>query len=477
VDLAGRRVLVVGLGRSGQAAARFCARRGARVTGNDARASLPPGVAEALGAAGVALALGGHEAARFTAADLIVLSPGVPPIPALSAADRAGVPVWSEIELASRYLAAPVAAITGTNGKSTTTELLGASCRHAGLRVFVGGNLGEPLVEAAEREAAERRPLDVAVAEVSSFQLERIKAFRARVGSIINVTEDHLDRYPSMDAYVAAKARLFENMGPDDHLVLNADDPRVARLARGVKPGVRLTWVSPEGRPAPDGRPAEGRPEPGSAVEVGRPGRGALAFSPEPGVDERYPLARIRLPGRHNLENMLVAVAMGRRLGLAPEAIQQALEGFASLAHRIERIAQVQGIGFYDDSKGTNVGAVVRALESFATPVVLIAGGKDKGGDYRPLAPLVERRVRRLVLIGEAAPRIAAALGRLAETVYAGSLEEAVEAAFAAARPGDSVLLSPACSSFDMFRDYLHRSEVFAAAVHALAARAGGGRS
>ncbi len=455
MELAGRQVLVVGLGRSGQAAARLLARRGAVVTGNDARPALVREVEATLAQAGVTLALGGHDPARFTRTDLIVLSPGVPPMPALEAADRAGVPVWSEIELAARFLAAPIAAVTGTNGKSTTTELLGAACREAGLRVFVGGNLGEPLTEAVGLETALGRPLDVAVAEVSSFQLERTHAFRPRVASIINVTEDHLDRYRSMDEYVAAKARIFESMGEGDHLVLNADDRRVAALAPQVNPAVRITRVSAEGR---DG--AEGRAE-----------AGALVFTPEEGSRERYALARIRLAGRHNLENMLVAIAMGRRLGLPQPAIQRALEGFASLPHRVERIAEVAGVGFYDDSKGTNVGAVVRALESFATPVVLIAGGKDKGGDYAPLAPLVRTRVRRLVLIGEAAPRIRATLGGLTETVDAPSLPAAVELAFAGARPGDGVLLSPACSSFDMFRDYLHRSEVFAEAVRALAAR------
>jgi UDP-N-acetylmuramoylalanine--D-glutamate ligase len=458
VELVGRRVLVVGLGRSGQAAARFLARRGAVVTGNDARATLAPGVEAALAQAEVTLALGGHDPARFAAADLVVLSPGVPPMPALEAADRAGVPVWSEIELAARFLAAPIAAITGTNGKSTTTELLGAACREARLRAFVGGNLGEPLVEAVGSEPALGGPLDVAVAEVSSFQLERIVTFRPRVASIINITEDHLDRYRSMDEYVAAKARIFENMGEGDHLVLNADDPRVAALARRVNPATRVTWISAEGR---DG--AEGRAEPG-----------ALVLTPEEGPRERYALVRIRLAGRHNVENMLVAIVMGRRLGLPQPAIQRALEGFASLPHRVERIAEVAGVGFYDDSKGTNVGAVVRALESFATPVVLIAGGKDKGGDYASLAPLVRTRVRRLVLIGEASPRLRAALGGLTDTVDAPSLAAAVEIAFAGARPGDSVLLSPACSSFDTFRDYLHRSEVFAEAVRALAARHAG---
>ncbi len=467
MDLAGRRVLVVGLGKSGQAAARFLARRGAAVTGNDARTALPDEVAASLRAAGVSLDLGGHDAARFAAADLIVLSPGVPKVPALEAADRAGVPVVSEVELASRFLRGPIAAITGTNGKSTTTELLGAMCRAAGWRVFVGGNLGTPLVEAAEAEARDGGPLEAVVAEVSSFQLERTSTFRPRVASIINVTEDHLDRYRSMDEYVAAKARIFARMGSGDHLVLNADDPRVASLGREVRPGTRVTWISLAGRPG------EARPEPGSATLVGREGRGALLFAPREGEVERYPLARITLAGRHNLENMLVAVAMGRRLGVPAEAIQRALESFGSLAHRIEKIGEVSGVGFYDDSKGTNVGAVVRALESFATPVVLIAGGKDKGGDYAPLAPLVKSRVRRLVLIGEAVPKLEAALGGLTDTVRASSLPAAVDAAFAGARPGDSVLFSPACSSFDMFRDYLHRSEVFAEAVRALAARAG----
>lgn len=489
MELAGRQVLVVGLGRSGQAAARFLARRGAAVTGNDARPQLPPEVAADLEAAGVRLALGGHDPGRFTAADLIIVSPGVPPIPALEAAERAGVPVWSEIELAARYLSAPVAAITGTNGKSTTTELLGAICREAGVRAFVGGNLGEPLVLAVDRQ-----PLDLVVAEVSSFQLERIVTFRPRVAAILNITEDHLDRYRDMAEYVAAKARIFENLRAGDDLVLNADDPQVAALAARVPSGVRITrvspgglasaqgWFEPEpGGPGADGQPQRGRgparpPEALAQPGASRVGPGALVFAPEGsgGPAERYPLARVALTGRHNVENMLVALAMARRLGLPAAAVQRAFEGFTSLAHRVERIAEVGGVAFYDDSKGTNVGAVVRALESLSTPIVLIAGGKDKGGDYAPLAPLIRERVRRLVLIGEAAPRIRAALGNLTETVEAPSLEAAVELAFAGARPGDSVLLSPACSSFDMFRDYLHRSEVFAAAVTRLAARVTG---
>ncbi|HWP35661.1 MAG TPA: UDP-N-acetylmuramoyl-L-alanine--D-glutamate ligase [Thermodesulfobacteriota bacterium] len=452
MELAGRRVLVVGLGRSGQAAARFLARRGAAVTGNDLSPALPPGVEAALAACGVRLVLGGHDPALFAAAELIVLSPGVPPLPALEAATRAGVPVWSELELGARALEVPIAAVTGTNGKSTTTELLGAICREAGLRVFVGGNLGVPLVEAADQG-----PFDLAVVEVSSFQLERIVTFRPRVAGILNITEDHLDRYPGMDEYVAAKARIFENMRAGDDLVLNADDPRVAALARRVRPHVRITWVSPQG-----GAGAEARAEPGALVFAPGGGEGPV---------ERYPLERVRLTGRHNVENMLVALAMARRLSVEPAAIQRALERFAGLAHRIERIAEVAGVAFYDDSKATNVAAVARALESFATPVILIAGGKDKGGDYGPLAPLVRERVKRLVLIGEAAPRLREALGGLVETVCAPSLPAAVELAFAAARPGDSVLLSPACSSFDMFRDYLHRSAVFAEAVRALAAR------
>jgi UDP-N-acetylmuramoylalanine--D-glutamate ligase len=448
VDLKDKRVLVVGLGRSGVAVARVCAARGAAVTVTDKRderalatalAELPPGVARELG---------GHRRETFLAADLVVLSPGVPPLPEVAAARAAGVAITGELELASRFVTATIVAITGTNGKSTTTTLCGAMMRASGRPTFVGGNLGQPLAEVVGTDAAGTG--GNCVVEVSSFQLETAATFRPRVAVLLNVTPDHLDRYPDMDGYVAAKARLFTTQQASDFAVVNADDPVAVRCAERAT-ARRLAF-------SVERRLGEGAWREEHALVVRLPGAPA----------EEYPAVLPALVGRHNQANTLAALLAARLAGATPAEAHRALAEFRPLAHRMEHVADVDGVAYYDDSKGTNVGAVVAALEGFPRPVVLVAGGRDKGGDYAPLAGAMSRVGRAAVLIGEAAPKIAAALREVVPVEPAPDMDAAVVTAARLARPGDAVVLSPACSSFDMFRDYAHRAEVFRAAVSKL---------
>jgi UDP-N-acetylmuramoylalanine--D-glutamate ligase len=438
-------VLVVGLGRSGIAAAQLCAAAGARVTVTDARAAsalpglrgLPPEVARELG---------GHKGDTFTRSDLIVVSPGVPEIPELAAARAAGVPVTGEMELASQFVSSTLIAITGTNGKSTTTTLIGDMMRATGRPTFVGGNLGDPLAEAVTTPAGEAR--GVCVVEASSFQLETVKTFRPHIAVLLNITADHLDRYPDLEAYAAAKARIFSAQTGEDFAVVNVEDPLAMRVSRGV--ASRRIGFSVV-RPLPEG---------------GYTDDGALVVKLPEQEPERYTNALPWLDGqRHNQANALAAVLASRLAGAPAAAVRAGLLAFRPLAHRMELVADAGGISYYDDSKGTNVGAVVAALDGFVRPVVLIAGGRDKGGDYAPLTAVLARVGRAAVLIGEAADKMQAAFEGALPVERAPTIESAVEAASRLARPGDAVVLSPACSSFDMFRDYKHRAEAFRAAV------------
>ncbi len=444
-SLRDKKVLVVGLGRSGVAAARLCAQQGARVTVTDVRG------AEVLGAeierlpAAVGQELSGHRRDTFVAADLIVLSPGVPPLAEVDAARAAGVPVTGEMELASRFIAATLVAITGTNGKSTTTSLCGAILAATGRPVFVGGNLGVPLAEAVGTPAAGQG--GVCVVEASSFQLETAEHFRPQVAVLLNVTADHLDRYASLDVYAAAKTRIFTAQTAADFAVANIDDPLVDRLTSGLR-SRRLALST---RRSLD----EGGWLEGESLCVRLPG----------GSIEYYPANLPGLVGRHNQENALAALTAARLAGALPAEARRALLEFRPLAHRMELVAEADGVAYFDDSKGTNVGAVVAALDGFPRPVVLIAGGRDKGGTYEPLAQVMKSVGRGAVVIGEAGPAIGAALASVVPVETATTLEEAVTRAAAMARSGDAVVLSPACSSFDMFRNYEHRAEVFRAAV------------
>jgi UDP-N-acetylmuramoylalanine--D-glutamate ligase len=460
IDLTGRRVLVVGLGASGVAAARLCAARGARVTVNDRRAEADLGAALAELPAGVDRVLGGHPEQVFTLAQLIVVSPGVPELPPLAAARRAGVPVTGELELASRFVEAPMVAITGTNGKSTTTTLCGAIFEASGFATFTGGNLGRPLAEAVGTPAAEA--IGRCVVEASSFQLETVETFRPHVAVLLNVTADHLDRYQGMAGYAAAKARIFAAQGPDDFAVVNADDPIAMDLSRSIA-AHRLPVSATRRLDLPAGAWRDGD---------------ALVLRLPDGREERYPALLPALPGRHNQGNALAALLAARLGGASAEGARRGLLAFQALPHRMQLCGTADDVIYYDDSKGTNVGAVVAALADFPRPVVLIAGGRDKGGDYAPLVAALAPVARGAVVIGEAAERIAAALSALPSlpVVRAGSMEEAVAAAARLARPGDAVVLSPACSSFDMFRDYHHRGQVFRAAVSAVVVASTEGR-
>ena len=458
MELNGKRVLVVGLGRSGIAAAQLCAARGARVTVTDKRDEAALGGGLGALPADVARELGGHRRETFTGAELIVLSPGVPEIPELAAARAAGVSITGELELASRFVSGTIVAITGTNGKSTTTTLVGDMMRATGRPTFVGGNLGEPLAEAVGTPAAGSG--GVCVVETSSFQLETVDTFHPRVAVLLNITADHLDRYADMNGYAAAKARIFAAQTAEDDAVVNLDDELAAAFSRDV-PSRRLGFSVT--RPLAEGAwlASDGNGGGDDGLTIALPG----------GAPERYPANLPSLVGRHNQANALAALLASRLAGATPAQALSALRAFRPLAHRMELVADAGGVAYYDDSKGTNVGAVVASLEGFPRPVVLIAGGRDKGGDYAPLAATLGRVGRAAVLIGEAADKMEKAFTGAVPLVRAASMDEAVDAARRIAKPGDAVVLSPACSSFDMFRDYAHRAEVFRAAVARVTAK------
>jgi UDP-N-acetylmuramoylalanine--D-glutamate ligase len=447
MDLRGKKVLVVGLARTGLAVSRFLKTKGAVVSATEMRSREEMrDVAKEVEGLGIAAEWGGHGADTFLKPDLIVVSPGIDlNLGPLQQAIQAGIRVISEMELAYLHIHVPIIGITGTNGKTTTTVLVGELLKEAGRRVGVGGNVGEPLILFAE--GGDR--WDILVAEISSFQLEAIEAFRPRISILINVTEDHLDRYACYQDYINAKARIFMNQTPEDLAILNRDDRIVMDLADTVK--ARKVFFS-----------LEGKPEKGAFYD----GR-SIVLRLE-GKEEAYPLTDVPLKGIHNVENMMAALLTARSCGCSPEAIRSVLERFHGLEHRLELVREIGGIRFYDDSKGTNVGSVVKSLLSFTEPVILIAGGKDKGGDLSPLQDGIRSHVRRLILIGEAKERMAQALGALTETVKAPTLEEAVLLAYRSARRGDVVLLSPACSSFDMFKDYKERGRVFQETVRKL---------
>jgi len=447
--LDGAKVVVVGLGRSGVAAARAALRFGAIVTATDGAAldRLSP-EARGLGERGATLSAGSLEAVDFSSADLVVISPGVPSFAALRAAESRGVPVIGEIELASRCLPGiPSIAITGSNGKSTTTTLVGELCAALGLSTFVGGNLGTPPTEITFDPAAPK--YDALVLEISSFQAERIPTFQPKSAAILNVSDNHLDRYDGFESYVRAKGNLFANQEPGDVAVAPADDARcLAEAARGRG---RLVTFGPASTHA------------------------RFAVLPDAILDRerglRFERAAMRVAGDHNALNVAAALALVSHLDPPAELVARVLADFAGLPHRIARVARVDDVAYYDDSKGTNVGAVVAAIRGLSEKkIVLIAGGRDKLGGYEPLVDALRDRGRAAVLIGEAADRIADAIGSTVPIARAASMAEAVAAAAKLAENGDAVLLSPACSSFDMFRDYKDRGDQFVAAVQALVA-------
>jgi len=442
LELSGRRVLVVGLGKSGIAAARLCAERGAIVTATDRRTldALPPGAGD-LCALGVTLEVGGHVEASFESTDLVVLSPGVPAIPPVVAAERRGVPILGELELAASFCQGSIVAITGTNGKSTVTTLIGEAMARTGRPTFVGGNLGTPLTEVVGTAAAE--PGGVLVVEVSSFQLERATRFRPHVALLLNVTEDHLDRYPSFAAYAAAKARVFAAQTREDHAVVPAGDVVCESLARA---GRARVWTY-----------------------GGQGAKASVVCEDDAIVDRetgaRFPLSLLRIQGAHNVTNAMSAILAARLAGAPASAIAEAIGSFTGLPHRMQLVVEKDSVRYYDDSKATNVGAAVKALEGVSGKAVLIAGGRDKGGDYGPLRDEVARKARAVVLLGEAADLMDRALAGAAPIERATDMRDAVRRARRLAAAGDVVLLAPACSSYDMFRDYNERGDVFRSVV------------
>jgi len=436
--------VVVGLARSGIAAAEFLARRGEAVVATDRKpAGELPAEVMRLEAQGVRLELGGHRRETFAGASMVVVSPGVPwDLPELSAARGAGVPVLAEVELAFRHLKGTVTAVTGTKGKSTTTAALGAMLRERGGDVRVGGNIGEALIGLVEGST---EATDYAV-EVSSFQLEGTETFRAHVAVFLNLSADHLDRHPTFEDYARAKARVFANQTEADWAVVNADDPAVLALARRARP--RVLPFRATGEPIAEGDGAffaEGE------ARLVRDGRTETLFT----------LSSVRLPGAHLAGDLLAAAAAARVRGAEPEHIARAVAAFRGVEHVLERVATIDGVAFYNDSKATNLEAARQSLLAFPGPTLLILGGRYKGGDFGGLAPLLRERGKRVLAIGEAQERIAASLGGVLPVDRCATLREAVERARAAAVPGDTVLLAPACSSFDMFRDYAHRGRAF----------------
>jgi UDP-N-acetylmuramoylalanine--D-glutamate ligase len=440
MELQGKRVMVIGLGVSGLAAARFLASRGAHLTMTDKRvdldrSKLPAGDVK----------LGEENTAWLKGIELIVTSPGVPrDSKLLRTAVERDIPVVGELELASQFIDAPIAAITGTNGKSTVVVLLGEILKAAGRRTFVGGNLGTPLIDAVGGQ------YDVEVVEVSSFQLEWIEQFKPSVAVHLNLTDDHFDRYRDLDDYGAAKARIFENQNRNDWAILNRDDPNVWKLASKVRSRVISFGHSADASP-----PALWIDGDAIVFDLGDR-RGRISVE------------HFRLHGRHNLSNAMAASAAALALGIEPTTIESALASFTGLPHRIELVHQSGGVKYIDDSKGTNVGAVVEAIDALPAPIILIAGGLDKGGDYAPLRRPLREKVRLAIFNGAARDAMRKALDGATTITVVATLREAVEHAAREAMPGDTVLMSPACSSFDQFKDYAERGNVFKELVRAL---------
>ena len=444
MELKGKTVLVLGLARTGSECARFLVNEGANVLVSDRRSEQDlASEMTSLADLPIRYLLGGEEREWLTGVDWVVPSPGVPQDNRLlKEAAKQRIPVLSEIELAYRFFRAPLMAITGTNGKSTTTTLVGEMLKASGRKVFVGGNLGAPFIGALSGD------WEWGIIEVSSFQLEWVEEFRPRIAALLNLTEDHLDRYPDFQTYSAAKERIFAAQTAADVAILNRDDP----LVWTIRAQVRARVVS------------------FGFAEVNN---GVFAAADEiiwrdGSSEERFPLPHVKIQGVHNKENMMAAVAVAKSAAIEREVIQRTLEAFPGLEHRLEFVRQKDGVRYYNDSKGTNVGAVVKSVAGFSAPVILLAGGVDKGGDYGVLRDGIKQKVRRLILFGAAKQIIAAALGDLTETVIVNDIQSAVRDAAAHAQPGDVVLLSPACSSFDQFQNYAERGKVFKALVGAL---------
>lgn len=448
MNLKNKRALVVGLGKSGVASALFLKAHGARVTVSDSKTEdLLREEIPALLDHGIVVETGGHGERTFREQDLIVVSPGVPAdAPPLVQARALDEPVIGEIELAAQFLSGPLVAITGSNGKTTTTTLAGEIVAAGGFQTLVGGNIGTPAISLVERAT----PQTVTVLEVSSFQLETIQTFRPKIAVVLNVTPDHLDRHRTFAAYVDAKVRIFENQKADDFAVLNADDPTCLELAARTRS--KVFWFSRK-----------------KEVQQGADVRdGKLFFRDFDGRREILQASEIPLKGDHNVENVLAAICVGALMGCEAQRIRQAICDFKAVEHRLEYVATVRGVEYYNDSKATNVDATIKALESFPANIHIILGGKDKGSDYTVLNDLLRQRVKRVYTIGAAAEKIESHIKGTVEVVHAETLENAIKQASTNAQSGDVVLLAPACASFDQFKSYEHRGRVFKEVVGSL---------
>ena len=439
MQLKNKKILIVGFGVTGVATAQFLINQGAFVTVADRKKEQELGSQELLiRDLGIKIELGAHRIETFEKADLIVISPGVPhTIESVIKAKEQGVPVMGEIELASKFITEPIIAVTGTNGKTTTTTLLCKMLEESGLNVFVGGNIGNPLIAYADK----REKAEIVVIEVSSFQLDTIDTFRANVAVLLNITEDHMNRYPDLDAYAKSKARIFENQQYNDTAVLNGSDPVVCSLSKDIL-SRKVFFSSKEKK--------------------------GVTISNENIISQENIsrlLADFKLPGKHNMENATAASLAALAAGGTFEGVGSALRKFKGLSHRLEHINTLNGIDFFNDSKATNVDSVAKALETFERPIVLIMGGRNKGSKFYALRDLINKHVKKLILIGEAKEDIMAELGNIKPVEVAATMEDAVFKAYHIAKPGDIILLSPACASFDMYNNYAQRGEDFCKAV------------
>jgi UDP-N-acetylmuramoylalanine--D-glutamate ligase len=436
-----QKAAIIGLGKTGLATAAFLAKKGVCIALTDQKPV--SGWRDSLGFLNnlhAEWSIAPYDTGILAGMDLVVPSPGVyPDNPILVEALRRGIPVWSELELAFRYLKTPLIAITGTNGKTTTTTLLGEILRRAGKKVFVGGNIGEPLIGYADGP----QDADWAVVEVSSFQLQWAHAFHSGISILLNVTPDHIDYHGSLSSYRDVKERIFANQTPEDLAILNGCEEESASLASRLK--AQTEFFSSADTLAG-----------GIFIDGDK-----LVYLRVNTKREEYPLGTIPLPGRHNMENVMAAIIAARRCECAPADIIEAVKGFHGLPHRIEYVCEKKGVKFYDDSKGTNVGAVVRAIESFDRPIILLLGGRDKEGDFQTLVPFIKKGVKEIVLFGEARQKIHDLIGNAVQTMIKATLKEAVKTAFEHSVPGDAVLLSPGCASFDEFSNYKERGDRF----------------
>jgi UDP-N-acetylmuramoylalanine--D-glutamate ligase len=447
-----KKALVVGLGITGVSTARFLKNMGAVVTVTDTAKEDEIGDSvAAVRELGIKMELGGHENSIFESVDIIVLSPGVPhTLPQIQRAKDKGIDVFGEIELASKFIDQPVIAITGTNGKTTTTTLVGEMLKKSGFNVFVGGNIGSPLIGYVDR----KEKAEIIVVEISSFQLDTIKSFRPKISVLLNITEDHLDRYSDFNAYVKSKCRIFENQNSGDTIVLNGFDPLIRKYTENINS--RKLFFS-------------GRKESEEGATV--IGKSIKLFYESDGKTRSpisFDLSGTSINGKHNVENASAACLAALSAGGTFEGIQTALDNFKGLPHRLEYVASVHGVKYFNDSKATNVDAVARALECFGERVILIMGGRNKGADFNSLRDAVQRITKKIIAIGEAKEDIKSSFNDLVQVNTASTMKDAVLTACAAAKPGDVVLLSPACSSFDMYDNYAHRGKVYCKEVELL---------